>query len=43
MSLQVAGNVLLKAVELDNKKRYTEALLYYKEGLQLLLDLLKGI
>ncbi|KAF2901406.1 hypothetical protein ILUMI_04783 [Ignelater luminosus] len=42
MSLQVAGNVLLKAVELDNKKRYTEALLYYKEGLQLLLDLLKG-
>jgi hypothetical protein len=36
-----AGNVLRNGVDLDNKKRYTEALVCYREGLQLLFDLTK--
>ncbi|KAK4881522.1 hypothetical protein RN001_004841 [Aquatica leii] len=42
MSLQLAaGNILQRAVELDSKKRYTEALICYQEGLQVLVDVLK--
>uniref|UniRef100_A0A1Y1LMC0 MIT domain-containing protein n=1 Tax=Photinus pyralis TaxID=7054 RepID=A0A1Y1LMC0_PHOPY len=42
MSLQsTAGNLLQRAVELDGKKRYTEALICYQEGLQVLVDVLK--
>jgi hypothetical protein len=38
-----ALNVLQNGVDLDNKKRYTEALVCYREGLQLLFDLMKGL
>ncbi|KAF5307305.1 hypothetical protein FQR65_LT07021 [Abscondita terminalis] len=42
MSLQhAAGNILQRAVDLDSKKRYTEALVCYQEGLQVLVDVLK--
>ena len=37
-----AISLLTRAVELDTKKRYTEALVCYKEGLALLMDVLKG-
>ena len=33
--------LLKRAVELDMSKRYTEALVCYKEGLQLLLEFIK--
>jgi len=35
--------VIRSGVDLDNKKRYTEALVCYREGIQLLLNLLKGL
>jgi hypothetical protein len=38
-----AVTVLRNGVDLDNKKRYTEALVCYREGLQLLFDLMKGL
>ncbi|KAF5286334.1 hypothetical protein FQA39_LY04232 [Lamprigera yunnana] len=42
MSLQsTAGNILQRAVELDTQKRYTEALICYQEGLQVLVNVLK--
>ncbi|XP_072040939.1 MIT domain-containing protein 1-like [Amphiura filiformis] len=37
-----AISVLKRAVELDTKGRYTESLICYQEGLQLLMDALKG-
>jgi hypothetical protein len=38
-----AGIHLIKrAVELDNNKRYGEALLCYREGVEMLLDSLKS-
>jgi hypothetical protein len=36
-----AANVLRNGEDLENKKRYTEALVCYREGLQLLFDLMK--
>ena len=33
--------LLKRAVELDSAKRYTESLVHYKEGLQLLLEYIK--
>jgi len=38
-----ASSILLRGVELDNKQRYTEALICYQEGLQLLVDMLKNL
>lgn len=38
----IAGNILIRAVELDDKKQYTESLVCYQEGLQLLVESLKG-
>jgi hypothetical protein len=38
-----AVSVLRNGVDLDNEKRYTEALVCYREGLQLLLGLMKGL
>ena len=38
-----AISVLKRAVELDAKSRYTESLICYQEGLQLLMEALKGI
>ena len=38
-----AITLLKRAVELDLSKRYTEALVCYKEGLQLLLEYIKTI
>jgi len=38
-----AVSVIRSGVDLDNKKRYTEALVCYREGIQLLLNLLKGL
>ena len=37
-----AITVLKRAVELDEKRRFTEALVCYQEGLNLLLEALKG-
>ena len=37
-----AVSLLKRAVELDHKKRKTEALLCYKEGLQIFMDVLKS-
>ncbi|CAH2088054.1 unnamed protein product [Euphydryas editha] len=36
-----AINILKRGVELDTKKRYTEALVCYQEGLQILVDKIK--
>ncbi|KAJ8720741.1 hypothetical protein PYW08_006206 [Mythimna loreyi] len=36
-----AVNILKRGVELDTKKRYTEALVCYQEGLQILVDKMK--
>ena len=38
-----AITLLKRAVELDLSKRYTEALVCYKEGLQLLLEYIKVV
>jgi len=38
-----AVTVIRSGVDLDKKKRYTEALVCYREGIQLLLNLLKGL
>lgn len=38
-----AVTVIRSGVDLDNKKRYTEALVCYREGIQLLLNLMKGV
>ena len=35
--------LIKRAVQLDTSKRYTEALVCYKEGLQLLLEVMKTI
>jgi hypothetical protein len=37
-----AISLLKRAVELDSKKRKTEALLCYKEGLQIFMEVLKS-
>ncbi|KAM5227813.1 MIT domain-containing protein 1 [Ctenodactylus gundi] len=41
--LTAARNVLKRAVELESESRYPEALLYYQEGIDLLLQVSKGI
>ena len=38
-----AVNLLTRAVELDQTSRFTESLVCYQEGIQLLLEVLKGI
>ncbi|XP_069679206.1 MIT domain-containing protein 1-like [Periplaneta americana] len=38
-----AVTVLKNGVDMDNKKRYTEALVCYREGLELLLNVMKGV
>jgi hypothetical protein len=35
-------HLIKKAVELDNNKQYAEALLCYREGVELLIDTLKS-
>ncbi|XP_068623168.1 MIT domain-containing protein 1-like [Battus philenor] len=43
MNIESAAiNILKRGVELDSKKRYTEALVCYQEGLQILVDKIKG-
>ena len=37
-----AISLLCNAVELDTKKQYTSALVCYKEGLTMLMDIIKG-
>lgn len=37
-----AVSLLTRAVELDNARRFTESLVCYQEGIQLLIDALKG-
>lgn len=39
----MAVNILRRGVEFDTKKRYTEALVCYQEGLQILIDRMKGM
>lgn len=41
-AVNIASNILTRAVELDNNKRYTESLVCYQEGIQLLMDLRKS-
>lgn len=38
-----AISVLKRAVELDQSSRFHESLVCYQEGIQLLLDVLKGM
>ena len=40
--LTSATKVLTRAVELDRVNKYVEACVCYQEGLQLLMDVLKG-
>jgi hypothetical protein len=40
--LASATRVLTRAVELDTASRYPDAVVCYQEGLQLLIDVLKG-
>lgn len=43
MNIESAAiNILKRGVELDTKKRYTEALVCYQEGLQILVDKIKS-
>lgn len=37
-----AASILTRAVTLDKSDRYTEALVCYQEGLQILVDRVKG-
>lgn len=44
MSIEsAAANILKRGIELDTKKRFTEALVCYQEGLQILVDKMKGM
>ena len=38
---KAAASVLKRAVELDTQKRFTESLVCYQEGLQLLMEAVK--
>ncbi|XP_063384419.1 MIT domain-containing protein 1-like [Cydia fagiglandana] len=40
-TFNAAKKILIRGVELDTKKRYTEALICYQEGLQILVDKMK--
>lgn len=43
-SIETAAiKILTRGVEMDTKKRYTEALVCYQEGLQILVDKMKGL
>ena len=37
-----AASILKRGIELDRKERYTESLVYYQEGIQMLVDSLKS-
>lgn len=37
-----AASILKRGIELDTKQRYTEALVCYQEGLQILVDTMKS-
>lgn len=37
-----AASILKRAVEMDNDKQYTMALVLYQEGVRILLDTMKG-
>lgn len=39
---KAAASVLKRAVELDTARRFTESLVCYQEGLQLLMEALKA-
>lgn len=41
--LEASGiGLITRAVELDGQKRYTESLICYQEGIQLLMNVIKG-
>ena len=43
VGLEASGiNLIKRAIELDSSKRYTESLICYQEGLQLLMQVVKG-
>ncbi len=42
MSVDGASKLLTRAVELDGAKRWTEAIVCYQEGIQMLMDGIKG-
>ena len=40
--MERAASILTRAADLDKAHRYSESLICYQEGIQLLLDALKG-
>lgn len=42
MTLQSAGDLLRRAVELDTAMKYSESLVCYEEGIQVLIRLMPG-
>lgn len=41
--MDVAVKIITRGVQLDEKERYTEALICYQEGLQILVNMIKGL
>ena len=42
--LELSGiNIIKRAIELDSTKRYTESLICYQEGIQILMQAMKGV
>ena len=42
LTLIEATALLKRAVELDSSRRFTEAILYYQEGIERLVEVMKG-
>lgn len=42
MTLQSAGDLLKRAIELDTAMKYSESLVCYEEGIQVLIRLMRG-
>ena len=42
MTLQSASDLLKRAVELDTALKYSESLICYEEGIQMLIRLMRG-
>ena len=43
MTLQSASDLLKRAVELDTALKYSESLICYEEGIQMLIRLMRGV
>lgn len=42
-TISIATTILSRAVTLDTEKRYTESLVCYQEGIQILMETLKNL